>query len=186
MAPRDSSLRRPTLQCLVATGVLLFSLFLVMQDLASSNRPHELHNAPWVAGITLLNLVPCVGGLRGLVGYARQRRGRARYGVAFFALALWLVVVAIINVLVLAGAASTAPAGLGGGFGAYKTRTPHLFFGNLAPQETAGETPAALVWDFKGKTLRVKSDQIEVVSIDSQAPGEILGLDAEGVRELPK
>ncbi len=107
------SLRRPALGWLVATGVLLVATFLVIQDLAGANRPHELHSVPWVAGITLLNLVPCAGVLLGLVRYARTSRGRPRSKLGFYALVLGLAVVASMNVLILAGAVSALPAVLG-------------------------------------------------------------------------
>lgn len=103
-----SSLRRPALQLLVATGSLLFSVLLVMQDLTGANRPHELHNAPWVAGITLLNLLPCAKVLTALVRYARGRRGIPDRG--FVMLVLGLIVVAALDVWILAGAVSVLPA----------------------------------------------------------------------------
>ena len=113
-APPAPSLRRPTQQWLTATGILMFSMLLVIQDLAKANRPHELHNAPWVAGITLLNLVLCAWVLVGLVRYARARPGRSERGLGFYALALGLAVVATLDVLIFAGAAGTVPAVLAG------------------------------------------------------------------------
>lgn len=111
----ESSLRRPALLWLAATGLLLLSLFLVVQDLAGANRPHELRAAPWVAGITLLNLLPCAGALVGLRRHGRARReGGAGLGAGFYALALRLVVVAGLNSLILIGAATTVPAVLRG------------------------------------------------------------------------
>ncbi len=102
----DPSLRRPALALLAATGVLLFAMFLVIQSLAGANRPHELHSAPWVAGITLLNLIPCAGVLRGLALYARANRGGLKSKLGFHALVLGLVVVAALDVLFRAGGAS--------------------------------------------------------------------------------
>jgi len=110
---RAPSLRRPALTWLVATVVLLLCMLLVLQDLASSNRPHELQNAPWVAALTLLNLVPCVGVFRGLARYARAHGGGSKPKPGFYALVLGLVIVASLNALILVGAAGTIPAVLG-------------------------------------------------------------------------
>ena len=106
-----SSLRRPTLRLLVATAILLLSIYLVVEDLSGANRPHELHNAPWVAGISVLNLIPCAGVLTTLVRYARGCRGRPRNG--FFGLVLGLVVVGVLNALILVGAVGVLPDVLG-------------------------------------------------------------------------
>jgi hypothetical protein len=111
--PSNSALRPLTLRLLAATGVLLFSVFLVFQDLSGANRPHELHNAPWVAGLTLLNLVLCTGVLKGLVRYTRARRGRSKSGLKFVALAVGLAVVATLSAFIFAGAVSLLPAVLG-------------------------------------------------------------------------
>ncbi|MFT7680386.1 MAG: hypothetical protein ACI8QC_004392 [Planctomycetota bacterium] len=107
------SLRRTALQWMATTGILLFSMALVLQDLMGANRPHELHNAPWVAGITLLNLVLCTRVFAGLMRYSRACRPGSERGPAFYALALGLVVVAGLDALLLAAAGSTVPAVLG-------------------------------------------------------------------------
>jgi hypothetical protein len=113
-AAHPDSLRRLSLIWLAAAGVLLLSAFLVIQDLAGANRPHELGNAPWVAGITLLNLVPCARVFRGLGRYARANAGRPGSKPGFYALVLGLGIVAPLNALILLGAACTVPAVLGG------------------------------------------------------------------------
>ncbi len=98
---------------LVALGVLLFAPILVLDDLAGANRPHELHNAPWVAGITLLNLGLCLHVTRKLRSYAKDQPLGSKAGALYYALWLGLLAVAALDALVFLGAASSIPAVLG-------------------------------------------------------------------------
>ncbi|MFT7670294.1 MAG: hypothetical protein ACI8X5_003002 [Planctomycetota bacterium] len=107
-SPRPS-LGKPALVCMAATGALALSMFLVFQDMVSSNRPHELHNAPWVAGITFLNLAPCVWTFLKLRLYRLASIGR-NLGLRFFGLCAALVTVAGLDAFIFACAASTVPA----------------------------------------------------------------------------
>ena len=101
----------PVRRLLVATGILLFAILLVFDDLSSSNRAHELTKAPLVAVITLSNLIPC---FKVLVTLSREARGRVRrIDMQSVALFLWLFVVGSLNVLILVGAAGTTPKVLG-------------------------------------------------------------------------
>ena len=66
---------------------------------------------------------------------------------------------------------------LGAGFGAYKALRPGVFFGNLAPAEESGELPVALVCDADGAATWVRSENLEVLTVDGEKPSEILALD---------
>lgn len=63
---------------------------------------------------------------------------------------------------------------LGGGFGSYRSKTPHVFFGDWAPEDIYAEIPVAFLCDHAGKTGWVRSEQIEVISVDGRSPEEIL------------
>ncbi len=64
---------------------------------------------------------------------------------------------------------------LGAGFGAYKAMRPSFFLGNIAPREEGGELPVALVCDSGGEVRWVRSENLEVLSVDGMKPSEILG-----------
>jgi len=108
------SLRRLMRQWLAATAVVVLSAFLVIDDLAGANRPHELHNAPWVAGITLLNLLFCAGVLAKLKGDADRRRQLAELGWGYHGLVFGLIVAAVLNLAMFVAAAGSVPAVLAG------------------------------------------------------------------------
>jgi len=103
------SWRRPAVGLLVAAGVLLVAVGLALHDATGANRPHELRKAPWVAGITLLNLVPSAVVLVALVRRVRGRGWNARV----IGLLLGGLVVAGLNTLILVGALSLLPEVLG-------------------------------------------------------------------------
>ena len=66
---------------------------------------------------------------------------------------------------------------LGAGFGAYKALRPSFFLGNLAPHEEAGELPVVLVCSADGLPRWVRSEKLEVLSVDGERPSDILGSD---------
>ena len=63
---------------------------------------------------------------------------------------------------------------LSGGYAAYRSRVPSPILGNLVPQDDSDEYRVALLCDAAGRTGWVRSQNIEVVEVDGQPPGEIL------------
>ena len=111
--PDPASLRRATGWWLAATTASSSCVLLVLQDLGRSNRPHELDNAPWVAGLALVSLVLSARAFAELLKAERFRRRGAGRGATFHFLALGLVAVTGLSTLLLVGALSALPAVLG-------------------------------------------------------------------------
>lgn len=63
---------------------------------------------------------------------------------------------------------------LGAGFGAYKASRPGAFLGNLAPVTDSGEIRVVLVSDAAGSLEWIASDMLGVLSVDGEAPGNLL------------
>lgn len=63
---------------------------------------------------------------------------------------------------------------LGGGYGAYRATSPHVFFGSLAPNTDHGEHSLALVCDAKGRIGWMEVRIMRVVSVDGVSPAKAL------------
>ena len=64
---------------------------------------------------------------------------------------------------------------LGAGFGISATSRPGVFFGSLAPREDSAEVAIACVCDRRGNIGWIETDDLEVVAVDGQSPGDLLG-----------
>jgi hypothetical protein len=63
---------------------------------------------------------------------------------------------------------------LGAGFGAYKATRPGAFFGNWSPVAGSGQLPVVLVCDAAGLSRWIKSDLLQVESVEGRSAGEVL------------
>lgn len=96
-----------------ATAILAVSISLMFHDITHANRPHELKNAPWVAGLSFLNLLPCTLVIRRLVHVVKARVGEPKPSRGLLWPALGIALVAGLNLLILFLSASSVPAVLG-------------------------------------------------------------------------
>jgi len=72
---------------------------------------------------------------------------------------------------------------LGAGLAAYKSTRPSALFGNLAPIEESDEIRAVLLAAMDGSMLWIKSEFLEVVSVDGQSPKDILAAMPNSARQ---
>ena len=68
---------------------------------------------------------------------------------------------------------------LGTGYGAWKSTHPSIFFGSFIPTEQDGAFPLAAICDFNGKVGWVRTEDLEVVSVDGASPAVLLGVEDE-------
>ena len=94
----------------VAPSLLLLGMWIMFEDLRSSNRPHELRGAPLVTGIMLANTFVCC---RLTMRLRRALRGLEAVWVRHYLLLTFAALLWGLALLVLVSAASTVPAVLG-------------------------------------------------------------------------
>lgn len=109
----NKSLRSPMGLLVAATAILALSISLMFHDITHANRPHELKNAPWVAGLSFLNLLPCTFAILRLVRAAKAGIGESNPSRSLLFLALGVAFVVGLNLLILFLSASSVPAVLG-------------------------------------------------------------------------
>ena len=63
---------------------------------------------------------------------------------------------------------------VGAGFGAYVSARPSLVFGNLFPEEEEGTLPGVALCDEEGRIEWLRSEEITVLSVDGEAPANLL------------
>ena len=63
---------------------------------------------------------------------------------------------------------------LGSGFGAYQSKKPNWFFGDLMADTDQGQYAMVCVCDASGRIGWLESSDVEVVSVEGQSPGSIL------------
>jgi hypothetical protein len=63
---------------------------------------------------------------------------------------------------------------LGTGFGAYQSKKPNWFFGDLIADTAEGQFAMVCVCDSKGSVGWLESSDIQVVSVDGQALTDII------------
>ncbi len=63
---------------------------------------------------------------------------------------------------------------LGAGLGAFKSARPSFFLGNLAPTEESGLYLQVAICADDGSVGWVRSNEVEVISVDGQSPAEAL------------
>ena len=64
---------------------------------------------------------------------------------------------------------------LGVGFGAYKAMSAGTLAQVFSPDEESGEVGMAALCDRKGNIGWVDHDEVEILEIDGQTPGDLLG-----------
>lgn len=64
---------------------------------------------------------------------------------------------------------------LGGGYGAWSSSRPSVWFGSARPDERSGDMRVALVCDENGHVAWVESECLVVESVDGHHPSTILG-----------
>ncbi|WP_202081188.1 hypothetical protein [Caldalkalibacillus salinus] len=73
---------------------------------------------------------------------------------------------------------------IGTGFGAHKSTRPSVLGGSLFPHEDMGEIPVAAVTDSKGKIHWFLTEDLQVIKIDGENPGDILKAESEVSKEI--
>ena len=63
---------------------------------------------------------------------------------------------------------------LGTGFGAYQSKKPNWFFGDLIADTAEGQFAMVCVCDSKGTVGWLESADVQVVSVDGQSLSEII------------
>ena len=63
---------------------------------------------------------------------------------------------------------------LGAGFGAWRSETPHLLFGNWSPNRNDGTHEVLCVCDAEGTIGWLHVSEARVVSVSGQDPGGLL------------
>jgi len=63
---------------------------------------------------------------------------------------------------------------LGTGFGAYLAKKPNWFLGNLSADVESGEVSVVAICDAGGNIGWYNTEELVVVSVDGQSPGEAL------------
>lgn len=63
---------------------------------------------------------------------------------------------------------------IGVGFGMFKSTRPGKFLGDLIPKEESGEARLVAATDASGRIKWFHAKDLEVISIDGVAPGDLL------------
>lgn len=63
---------------------------------------------------------------------------------------------------------------VGVGYGMYQSSRPNAFFGDWIPNEQSGASQMAAVSTASGDILWCPSEELEVVSVDGEAPSALL------------
>lgn len=61
---------------------------------------------------------------------------------------------------------------LGSGYGMYHSERPHWLMGDYEPDTKSGRAKAVCACDQHGKVIWLRSDSIQVISIDGKKPEE--------------